>query len=235
MRAWGIPALFLATLPAIVVSEEPPGTGQAPSQPPRAAPEPLLGAAGSEESRRQVLSLLQENRRTYGDDAAILQGLLLVHAIQADAVLASEASIVGFEDFGGRRYVSFRVVSGAVFNDNEMGRDQRLERIWHTVVERTLSRYPSFQVKGDGIVVEVVYNHRPYASAAELYRTIDDPGAVERVKVYILTSDLLPFLEHRVEAQQLLDRSLVLLDGSGITPKLSEPALMGPPAPDPRP
>ena len=200
-----------------------------------APPDALLSAAGTAEQRQQVISLLQENRQKYGDDAAIMQGLLLVHAIQADAVLTSEASITGFEEIEGRRYVAFRVVSGAIFNDDETNRSQRLERIWHSVLERTLRRYPTFRVNGDGIAVEIQYNHRPYASAAELYRTIDEEGAVERAKFYILTADLLPFLEHRLEGKDLFHDSHVLLDGVSVQITLEEPFLLGPPRPEPTP
>ncbi len=215
MWFWSFALFLIAVVPALA-----------------ADPDALLGAAGSEENRKQVISLLQENRRTYGDDAAILQGLLLIHAIQADAVLASEAAITGFENVGERRFVSFRVVSGTVFNDHELSRNQRLERIWHSVLERTLRRYPTFHVNGDGIAVEIQYNHRPYVSMAELYRTIDAEGTVERAKFYILTTDLQLFLERRVDAQELLEHSRIFLDEAPIKISLEEPSLVGPPRPN---
>jgi hypothetical protein len=182
-----------------------------------------------EETRRAVIALLRANRQKYGDDAAIMQGLLLVHATQGGAILATEVSIGGFESRDDRRYVTFRVDSGAILDDSTMDREQRLEHIWRSILERTLARYPTFSVPGDGIAVEIRYSHRPYESISELYRTIENVGESERAKFYLLNEHVTAFIEHRLDAQALLARSLVFLDEAPVTVRLHD--FVGPPAP----
>jgi hypothetical protein len=185
-----------------------------------------------QETRQAVIALLRENRLKYGDDAAMMQGLLLVHANLSGAILATEVAIVGFEEREQRRFVSFRVDIGTIFDDNTMDEEQRLEQVWRSILERTLLRYPTFSVPGDGIAVEIQYNHRPYTDLSELYRTFDDHGVVEHAKFYLLTSDLLEFLAHRLESRELLDRSAIFVDDRPVKVKIHD--FVGPPEPDPR-
>src|ERR1044072_7086458 len=117
-----------------------------------AEPEELphgLPPAVSTDERRAVLQLMRQNRDKYGDDAARMQGLLLTRSLEGEAVLTTESTIVGFEELEGRKYVAFRVASGVVLNDLALDRDQRIERIWHVVLERTLLRYPTFSAPPD--------------------------------------------------------------------------------------
>jgi hypothetical protein len=178
------------------------------------AADPSLGTlATTDETKKAVISLLRHNRQMYGDDAAILQGLLLVHANQGhDAVLGTESEIVGYETAEGKKFIVFRVASGAILNDAEFDRDQRVERIWHSIVEKTLLRYPTFAVPADGIAIDVKWNHRRYASVSQLYETIDQEGDVERAKFYLHAPHITGFVEHKIAASELLGRSKVLLD-----------------------
>src|SRR5438270_11356366 len=134
--------------------------GQALAGDPEELPQGLPAASGDQ--RRAVLQLMRDNRQKYGDDSALLQGLLLTHSLQGEAVLTTESTIVGFEEIEGRKYVTFRVNSGMVLNDKSLDRQQRLERIWHVILERTLMRYQKFTAPADGVAVEIQYNHRPY-------------------------------------------------------------------------
>jgi hypothetical protein len=199
-----------------------------------AEPEELpkgLPPAATTDERRAVLQLMRQNRDKYGDDAALMQGLLLTHSLQGEAVLTSESTIVGFEEVEGRKYVAFRVASGVVLNDRAFDRNQRLERIWHVVLERTLLRYPKFTAPADGVAVEIQYNHRPYEQIADLYRDVDDTGPLERAKFYMLVPDVGEFVAHRLGPQDFLARSRVLLDDKPVSIRLSEVLL--PPKPPP--
>lgn len=180
-----------------------------------------LPPAVSADQRRAVLELMKQNTEKYGADAALLQGLLLIHSLQGEAVFTTESTILGFEQAQGRRYVAFHLASGVVLDDKHLSREQRLERIWHVVLERTLLKYPKFQCPAEGVVVEIQYNHRPYDHAADL-ATSDDAGPAERAKFYILESDLTEFLEHRLGAQQFLERSRILLDDQPVKLTLTE-------------
>ncbi len=181
--------------------------------------------------RRMVLQLMKENRVRYGDDAALLQGLLLTHSLQGDAILTTESTIVGFEENGGRKYVAFKVASGIVLNDRKLAKPgERLEKIWHSVLERTLTRYPSFQAPGDGLAIEVNYHHKPFHELSDLYENIEDVGPLERAKFYLLGTDLSAYLERRLTVQEFLERSEILLDGEAVKIRLADVPL-GPPAP----
>ncbi len=190
-----------------------------------------LPATKDDAGRRMVLQLMKENRVKYGEDAALLQGLLLTHSLQGDAILTTESTIVGFEETDGRKYVAFKVASGIVLNDRKLASPgERLEKIWHVVLERALTRYPSFQAPGDGLAVEVHYNHKSFHSLSDLYENVEDVGPLERVKFYMLASDLSAYVEHRLTVQEFLERSKILLDGEAVRLRLAEVPL-GPPAP----
>jgi len=183
----------------------------------------------SADDRRAVLELMKQNRQKYGGDAALLQGLLLTHSLQGEAILTTESTIVGFEEHEGHKYVAFRVASGVVLNDKSLDREQRLERIWHIIIERTLLRYPKFTAPADGVAIEIEYNHRPYQQIADLYNDADDTGAIERAKFYMLSADLGDFLAHQIGTQDFLERSRVLLDDQPVKLRIMEVSL--PPRP----
>ena len=183
--------------------------------------------AATGDQRRAVLQLMRDNREKYGDDSALLQGLLLTHSLQGEAVLTTDSTIAGFEDLGGKKYVTFKVNSGMVLNDKSLDREQRLERVWHVILERTLMRYQKFTAPGDGLAVEILYNHRPYNALADVYG--DDVGAVERVKFYMLSDDLTEFLARRMGPQDFLDHARVVLDDRAVKLRLSEVSM--PPRP----
>jgi len=180
-----------------------------------------LPPVGSADQRRAVLELVRQNKEKYGDDVALLQGLLLTHSLQGEALLSTESTIVGFEERDGKKYVTFLVTSGVVLNDKTFDRDQRLERIWHVVLERTLLRYPKFTLPADGLAVEIRYNHRPYEQMNDLSED-DDVGAIERAKFYLASSDLADFLAHRIGAQDFLERSRILVDDQPVKLRLTE-------------
>ena len=201
--------------------------GQALAGDPEELPQGLPAASGDQ--RRAVLQLMRDNRQKYGDDSALLQGLLLTHSLQGEAVLTTESTIVGFEELEGRKYVTFRVNSGMVLNDKSLDRQQRLERVWHVILERTLMRYSKFTAPAEGVAVEIQYNHRPYRTLAELYRDVDDTGPAEHAKFYMLSTDLEEFLARRVGPQDFLDRSRIVLDDESIKLRLMEVSM--PPRP----
>ena len=190
-----------------------------------------LPDAATKDQRVAVLQLMKANTEKYGSDAALLQGLLLTHSLQGEAVLTTESTILGFEESAGRKYLGFRVASGVVLNDNEMDRDRRLERIWHVVLERTLMKYPKFNAPADGLAVEIRYNHRPYERLADVGQTDDDFGPEERAKFYMLSADLEEFLAKRMGPQDFLGRARILVDDRPVKIHLTEVSM--PPPPDP--
>jgi hypothetical protein len=174
-----------------------------------------------QDQRRAVLELMKQNIEKYGADVALLQGLLLTHSLQGDAVFTAESTILGLEESEGHKFVGFRVTSGVVLDDKRLTREQRLEHIWHVILERTLLKYPKFKGPGDGIAVEIEYSHRPYDQISDLADS-DDPGPLERAKFYMLSADVAEFLAHRIGAQDFLERTRILLDDQPIKLRLTE-------------
>ena len=192
--------------------------------------EAALPASRDDHTQDAIIGLLRENRQEYGDDAAILQGLLLVNATRSGPLLASEVAIEGFETRGDQRFVTFRVESGAILDDDHYDRDRRVSEMWHRIVERSLLRYPSFAVPVDGIAIEVRYHHWHWRSRRAFLDSIDDSGPVEKVKFYLLSSNLTPFLDRKFGSAELIRRSEILVDGEPATPHIED--RMGPTAPN---
>lgn len=181
------------------------------------------------DDRRAVLELMKRNTRTYGPDAALLQGLLLTHSLQGDAVFTSKSTIVGFEESGGHKFVAFRLASGVVLDDKRLSPAQRVEHVWHVILERTLLKYPKFEGPGDGLAIDIEYSHRPFDRLSDL-AALEEPGPIEHAKFYMLTSDIAEFLAHRIGAQDFVGRSRILLDGQPIELRLTEVTM--PPRPE---
>lgn len=182
-------------------------------------------------TRKAIVHLLRENRQQYGDDAAILQGLLLVNATRGGALLTSEVAIEGFEKRGEYRFVRFRVESGAILDEDLYDRDHRVAEVWHRILERSLLRYPRFRVPVDGIAVEVGYYHRRWESRRKLLDFInEDPGSEERTEFYLLARDIAPFVARELGGADLLRRSEILVDGE--LAELEVADLVGPALPD---
>jgi len=173
------------------------------------------------DQRRAVLELIKQNTEKYGADVALLQGLLLTHSLQGDAVFTAESTILGFEQSEGSQFVTLRVASGIVVDDRRLGREQRLEHVWHVVLERTLRKYQKFTGPGDGLAVEIEYSHLPYDHISDLAE-LDDPGPFEHAKFYMRSSDLAEFLAYRLGAQDFLDRTRILLDDQPTKLKLTQ-------------
>jgi hypothetical protein len=181
------------------------------------------------DDRRAVLELMKRNTRKYGPDAALLQGLLLTHSLQGDAVFTAESTLVGFEQAEGHEFIAFRLASGVVLDDKRLTPAQRVEHVWHVILERTLLKYPKFQGPGDGLSVDIAYSHRPFDQIADL-ASLDAPGPIEHAKFYMLSADIAEFLARRIGAQEFLARSRVLLDGRPIAIHLTEATM--PPRPE---
>jgi hypothetical protein len=174
------------------------------------------------ETHQEIVKLLRENRLKYGDDATILQGLLMAHSVDTDAILTTESGITGIEETDGKRFIAYRVASGVVFNDNDLDRDARLSRVWQSILARSFLTYPDFSIPADGVAIEIAYHHRPYGKVSELYREIDDVGPLERAKFYFLGADIAAFLDQKLSSQALLAKAKVSVDDQPIEFRLQE-------------
>lgn len=174
------------------------------------------------ETHQEIMKLLRDNRLKYGDDATILQGLLMAHSVDTEAILTTESGITGYEEIEGKRYIAYRVSSGVVFNDNDMDRDARLSRVWQSILARSFLTYPEFSIPADGVAIEIAYHHRPYGAVSELYRAIDDVGPQERAKFYFLSQDIEAFLGQKLSSDDLLAKARVRVDDRPVEFRLQE-------------
>ena len=165
-----------------------------------------------DKQHQAIMQHLRENRRKYGDDATILQGLLMAHAVDGDAVLTAESGIKGFHEDAGKKYLRYKVATGMVLNDKFMNLDGRLSHIWDTVLEKSFLTYPSFSVPADGVLIELTYNHKPYGTAQDLYREMDDLGPLESARFFFLSEDIGHFIAQKLPAKDLLARARVHVD-----------------------
>jgi len=179
---------------------------------------------------REVLHALADLRRQYGSDAVMIEGFLMGHAIESGSVLETSVSVSGFEEHQAHRYLGFKLDTGIVYNDRDVPPALRPGRTWTRIVERTLRRFRSITVPADGLVFLVTYTHRPYDQGGDWRAELShDHGVSESVAYYLLNADLADFLAARIDAQQLLDRGSVLVNGA------PEHIVPEPPAPTPAP
>lgn len=181
--------------------------------------------------QQKVIELLHGHRIKYGDDATILQGLLMSHAVGAGAVLATECGIDGFEETGGKKYVAYHLATGIIFDDRDGDRQDRLNTIWRKIIEASLYRYESFTLATDGIAVEISWNHKQLDRRSRDGSDTDDPGPSEHAKFYLATADVTELVARKLGAKDLLERSRVTIDGVPGTIDLDE--IMLPPKPLP--
>lgn len=174
------------------------------------------------ETHQEIMKLLRDNRLKYGEDATILQGLLMAHSVDADAILTTESGITGIEEEAGKRFIAYRVASGVVFNDNDVDQDGRLSRVWQSILARSFLTYPEFSIPADGVAIEIAYHHRPYRAVSELYENVDEPGRIERAKFYFLAQDIGAFLKRELTSHALLAKANVRVDDRPIDFRLQE-------------
>jgi len=180
---------------------------------PHAAPVPDTDEAVT--TRKEILQTIMDVQRKYGADAVLLEGHLMGHAIRGGSILETAVSIPGVEDRDGKRFLAFKVETGIVYNDREMSATARPAHAWSEVVEASLRKFKSMSVPADGVVFLVGYTHKPYTDEADLRAHLDEGrGDPEALAFYLLLSDISELLADHITAQQLVDRSTVLVNGA---------------------
>jgi hypothetical protein len=185
-----------------------------------AANVPIAGAA--ENSGRKppgpnpdIIRAIREVGRLYGPDAILLQSYLLGHAIQEGSVLEAAIGVAGIQNFQSRKYLTFKLETGIVYNDRELSPDARLTRTWSRIVERSLRKFRSIVVPADGLAFAITYFHKAYIDEPDLRAHLrDGHGEEESALFYLLSSDVNDLVASRITSQGLADRATVLVNGS---------------------
>ncbi len=185
---------------------------------PAAAEDTAATPTPSEEAlqaRQDILRTLQDVQRKYGRDAVLIEGHLLGLAIQAGSVLEAAISVPGVEERSGKRFLTFKLDTGIIYNDRELARPGRAARAWRDIVETSLRKFRNLTVPADGLGLLVGYTHKEYVDEADLRRRLTEGhGESEATAFYLLIEDVAELLADRITGQQLIDRSTVLIDGS---------------------
>jgi hypothetical protein len=176
---------------------------------------PGLVAEELPSSSREVAQALDELRERYGLDAVRMQSHLLRYALEGGSILTASAGIRGFdEQEGGKRALVFRLETGIVYDDGTVAREEQPVRVWTEVVDPTLRQFSTLDVSADGVALEIAYQHATYASRSELLRAIKDrPPATDELHLRLRVADIVDFVHARLSAAELLQRSLVSLNG----------------------
>jgi hypothetical protein len=165
--------------------------------------------------RKEILNSLHDVERQYGKDAVMMEGQLLGQAIRSGSVVDAVISISGLEERAGQRYLAFKLDTGIIYNDREVAAATRPAHLWTDVVEPSLRQFTTFNLPADGVALMLGYAHKDYADEAELRAHLrDSPGDPESVAFYVRKSDVTELTANRITGQQLIDRAIVLLNGS---------------------
>jgi hypothetical protein len=175
------------------------------------------GTPDAEQSilHKEILNSLRDVQRQYGKDAVMIEGQFLGQAIRSGSIVDAVISIPGFEERAGRRYLTFKLETGIIYNDRELAAAARPIRLWTDVVEPSLRRFQTLNLPVEGLGLIITYAHKEYVDEADLRAHLrDSPGDPESVAFYILSSDVAELSANRITGQQLIDRTTVLVDGS---------------------
>ena len=114
------------------------------------------------------------------------------------------------------------VDTGIVFNSRLTDRRRRADELWTGVVTPALERMKTCDVPAEGVGVELLFSHRPYRDAAELERTAtEDPGRYQQLDVYLLSDDILAFLQKKIDGRRLFSRSAARVEGASAPTSLA--------------
>ena len=168
-------------------------------------------------TRTEIMRLLHEVQSKYGSDAVMIEGHLLGQTIEGGSILEAVVSVPGIEERDGKKFLAFKVETGIIYNDHETDAPVRTAKAWRDIVEATLRKFRTLTVPADGIVVTLSYAHKTYADEADLRAHLHEGhGAAEVAAFYLLLSDVSELMTEHISAQQLLDRSTVLLNGARV-------------------
>ncbi len=119
----------------------------------------------------------------------------------------------------------FRLETGIIFNSLALDQTGRLNALWEEIAAPALSHLDVLTIPTDGVMINFLYNYKPYQDREELARTLDDIGTPEEAKFYLPAEGLQAYLSkalgEALSAQELIDRSTVTVNGAPVRLLLS--------------
>jgi len=181
-------------------------------------------------AHQEIVTLLQDVQRKYGSDAVMLEGHLLGYAVRNGSIIEAEISVPGIEERAGKRFLAFKLDTGIIYNDRELSAATRPARLWREVVEAALRQFHTMSMPADGIVLRVGYGHKDYVDEVDLRAHLHEGhGEPEAAAFYLLLGDIGELIADRIDGQQLIDRSTVLVNQAPLHVALEAPTPTPPP------
>ncbi len=178
-----------------------PSAFSAPEEPPEAS------------SAEEILGLLGEIYQQYGADAVTLLGWLLDATVRSGSLLTASIKVEGMERHQKHAFLAFRVETGLIFNTLALDRNGRLNALWQKILVPTFAQLDTLAIPADGVLIHFLYHHRPYQNAEELRRSLDHVGTPEEARFYFLRRDLESYFKKSLSAQDLIQQSLITVNG----------------------
>jgi len=159
----------------------------------------------------QMMLSLGEVARAFGPDAVVLQTALLNEAVRNGSILEATVQAPAYEQREGRKYVSFTLESGIVYNDKDVSAEDRVRRTWKEIVATALRRLTELQLKAEGLAVKVGYHHRAYDSERTLREELPaGRGEPEKMSYFLAIDDAAGVAKGTLDPDVALGRSTVL-------------------------
>jgi hypothetical protein len=157
--------------------------------------------------------LLRELNNLYGADTVALVSQLNDASIRhQESVLTATVSVPGKESRDNGTFLTFRVETGIIFNTRTSAQAARLTSLWVDLLEQAFSHFETLTIPTDGIMVDLRSHCKAMAEGELVADHVDDPGPIEDVKFYFLGEPLRAYLEKKLPAVELLQRSSILVD-----------------------
>jgi hypothetical protein len=169
--------------------------------------------------------LLRELNQLYGPDTVSLLSWLNDASIHhRRSVLTATVRVDGKEMRENLSFLTFTVETGVIFNTQTTDQPQRLADLWQTVLAKALSHFETFAVPTDGIMIDLLSHCKEFPEQDDLANHVDDPGPVEEIKFYFPGEMLRGYLGKKLSAQELLNKTHILINGAPTTWRLPEHA-----------
>lgn len=162
------------------------GEGGANTTPPDSA----AVRAATEEKVRSLAQELARTAQQHGDDAVALQAALLIQAMRAGAVGATEVKVAGPSPREGEGFLELAVGTGLIFDGDVHAIEACNEQVWLSVAAPVLEQMERFDIKPEGLELVFTYGVQRFSDHTERKA---DPGAEQEPHTvrFVLPADLL--------------------------------------------
>ncbi len=176
---------------------------------------------------KELLNLLEQIHQQYGANAVTLVSWLLDATVHNGSILTASIKVNGLQEHADQKFLVFRLETGMIFNSLALDQTGRLDALWKQIIAQAFTHLNTLTIPADGVMINLLYNYKPYQDTEELRRTLDDVGTSEEAKFYFPSEALRAYLSKALSAQELINRSTVTVDSTPVPLFLSTTATNG--------